>query len=222
MQEACDSGIHVVLKGLIARKSARDRANFTVYQLAKAIDMPNSVLVKLLHQDPAKRVNNPRLDTLIKIIDFFRADGFDVTLDSFLASSSAADLAEIPARLDTGMIVRRVPLYGMAIDCGDKVGAISVSFDREVGDVIGFVSDEFIAPIFKAGSIFIVDTHAVLEDGMLVAAKLTGREKVSIARLSVESHRYILRFFDDEECSPVIPTRGDRVIGVVVQVNAKT
>ncbi|QLH41414.1 MAG: hypothetical protein HWD59_00860 [Coxiellaceae bacterium] len=64
------SELHLALKELLEKKSKRDGINFTISQLAKAIDMPHSILVKLIHPDPSKRVTNPRIDTLTKIIDF--------------------------------------------------------------------------------------------------------------------------------------------------------
>ena len=63
----------MMIRRLIAQKAARDGRNFNVSQLAKAVNIAHSILVKLLHLDPEKRVTNPRIETLIKIVDFFSA-----------------------------------------------------------------------------------------------------------------------------------------------------
>src|SRR6188472_954785 len=76
--------IHLTLKNLIEEKAKRDNAKFTACQLAEALGMPRSMITKLTHYDKSKRVLNPRIDTLIKIVDFFRADGFNVTLDDLI------------------------------------------------------------------------------------------------------------------------------------------
>ncbi len=64
--------IHLTLKTLMQMKSERDGINFTLYQLAKALNMPHSILSRLVHSQPSKRVNNPRIDTLSKIVDFLK------------------------------------------------------------------------------------------------------------------------------------------------------
>lgn len=59
-----ENKIHITIKTLMHLKSERDGIAFTLYQLAKALNMPHSVLIRLLHHQPSKRVNNPRVDTL--------------------------------------------------------------------------------------------------------------------------------------------------------------
>jgi hypothetical protein len=73
--------IYFMLRELLDLKSRRDGKIFTPSQLAKSIAMPHSVIIKLLHPDPTKRVNNPRIDTLIKIIEYFKAEGIMVKND---------------------------------------------------------------------------------------------------------------------------------------------
>ncbi|OGT67603.1 MAG: hypothetical protein A3J38_10150 [Gammaproteobacteria bacterium RIFCSPHIGHO2_12_FULL_45_9] len=76
--------LHRTLRALMDQKTQRDHTPFTIYQLAKAIQMPHSILVKLMHEDPKKRVHNPRIDTLTRIVNFFKQDGFPITLDALL------------------------------------------------------------------------------------------------------------------------------------------
>ena len=85
---ATELNLNRALRALLDAKTQRDQTPFTVYQLAKAIEMPHSILVKLMHEDPSKRVYNPRIETLMRIVSFFQQDGFAVTLDSLCAHLS--------------------------------------------------------------------------------------------------------------------------------------
>lgn len=76
------------IRALIECKSKRDQTPFTIYKLAKALGMPHSVLIKLIHTDENKRVHNPRIDTLTKIVNFFKQDGFQISIDDVLIGLS--------------------------------------------------------------------------------------------------------------------------------------
>src|SRR3990167_10553215 len=78
------TSIHLVLRNLIEQKSKRDQIKFTSAQLANALSMPRSMITKLTHLDESKRVINPRIDTLLKIVEFFRSDGFNITINDLL------------------------------------------------------------------------------------------------------------------------------------------
>ena len=45
--------------------------------------MRHSILARLIHPDPKKRVTNPRIETLNKILEFFKSEGFTVSIDDF-------------------------------------------------------------------------------------------------------------------------------------------
>lgn len=73
-----------VIKELIDQKSSKDNAPFTASQLADAIDVHRSVITKLIQQESKNRVTNPRIETLIKIVQFFRNDGLEISLDDLV------------------------------------------------------------------------------------------------------------------------------------------
>lgn len=200
--------IHLVLKDLIDRKSKRDHLNFTLSQLAKALRMPHSILSKLTHEDPSRRVNNPRLDTLCKIVHFFKNDGFDITIDDLLQG------------LDKKRVI---PLYFLDSELNNKIGTVEVDIATDARNLLAFVSDEYIEPMFKKGSIFIVDTLAKPTHHTLVAIQMQGYEKILIRKLFIHKHKKELRVHDNDP-SPIslMPTQQYRVVGVVIQVNAKT
>lgn len=142
--------IHSVLKYYLEQKSQRDQCAFTVFQLAKAMDMPHSILVKLMHEDPTKRVQNPRIDTLVKIVEFFRAEGFFITLDDFFVA---------PRQCFT------------------------------------VVLEEAIDPIFKAGSVFEIDTKLRPTDHAFVAVRKKGSDAVLIRQYRNENGMAMLHAF---------------------------
>src|SRR5579863_1668852 len=78
--------IYFTLNDLLERKSKRDNIKFTGSQLAQAINVKRSIIHRLIHPNPTKRVTNPKIETLIKISEFFRLDGFDVKIDDFLST----------------------------------------------------------------------------------------------------------------------------------------
>lgn len=80
--------IHTKIKNLIVKKTKRDGIVFTPSQLANAINLNRSVISKLIHENPYKRVLNPKIDTLVKIVVFFQNDGFDITLDELVGMKS--------------------------------------------------------------------------------------------------------------------------------------
>ncbi len=84
MLQASTTSIYQVISELITMKTTHDGASFTNAQLANAIDVPRSSICRLLHPDTTKRVTNPTVEMLLKIVHFFREDGFDVTMDHLL------------------------------------------------------------------------------------------------------------------------------------------
>lgn len=214
-----NNNIHLVLKDLIDRKSKRDHSTFSLSALAKAINMPHSILSKLMHEDPSRRVSNPRLDTLCKIVHFFKKDGFNITLDELLEG-----LKQPPLEIPSSHVAERtsVPLYFLDSDLTQKIGSVELDLQNKSGNIIAFVSDEYIPPMFKKGSTFVVDQDAEPEHNTMVAAQLPGHEKILIRKLFIAGNKLELKIHDADP-SPIslMPTMQYRIIGVVTQVNAK-
>ncbi|MDF1795028.1 MAG: S24 family peptidase [Coxiellaceae bacterium] len=219
------SNIHNALRALIDQKSIRDKKKFTIYQLAKALEMPHSMLVKLTHSDPNKRVTNPRIETLTKIVNFFRQDGFEISindlLSEFITNTRCINVADQIA--ETLEEQKTIPLYTMNDGFKKPANNIEISLEKNVNCSFALLSNEDIKPIFKKGSIFIVDKNAEPENDTLVAVTSKSSNRVIIRKLYIEGHKYILRSYDKK--APTIemkPSNNYQIIGVIVHVNART
>lgn len=217
--------LHIMLKELLDKKSKRDQVTFTTYQLANALKMPKSILVRLIHPDPSKRVTNPRIETLMKIIDFFNEDGFDITIDELLARPvSKAEKLEGKA-LEIKKSHIDIPIYSFDICKSKQLGSIGITLAEETSsNIIAFYADEDIKPMFKKGSIFIIDVDAIPENDNLIAVKIEGVKKIQIKKYYTEGkNKKILKSYDKND-KPIVlmPTMNYRVLGVVIQVNART
>ncbi len=99
--------IHFVLSDLIAKKSQRDGVNFTSAQLAQSINVNRSIVHRLIHPDPDKRVRNPQIETLIKIVEFFRAEGFNIRIDDLLATFKTKAAVDVQAQTIAPFIIEK-------------------------------------------------------------------------------------------------------------------
>ena len=121
------TSIHLVLRDLIEKKSKRDKVKFTSAQLANALCMPRSMITKLTCLDESKRVINPRIDTLLKIVDFFRSDGFNITIDDLLGITKKSIIDVREAKLQYQNISRTVSFYfPLLIIMKKKLGTIDI------------------------------------------------------------------------------------------------
>ena len=213
--------LSMMIRQLIAQKAARDGSNFNISQLAKALDMPHSILVKLLHLDPAKRVTNPRIDTLVKIVDFFRQEGFGLTLDDLFSGVLSAQYVDVvPQAIGGFSLQKTLSVFSLAADSLESIGKVDIKLTQSACQAIAYLADCDIPPLFKAGSLFIVDPYRLPEEGMMIAVRLMPGDGVKIGKLQVSPHRRVLLAFDTQH--PAIDISGADVLGVVIQVNAKT
>jgi hypothetical protein len=204
-------------------KSARDGVNFTLYRLAKSLNMPHSVLLRLIHLEPTKRVNNPRIDTLYKIVEFFKLDGFNITVNDLLMGLSNELEMTIQDQQPFFLnIETELPLYSFNATKQDKIGQIQIKLNTTAKDLIALLSEEEIKPIFKKGSIFIIDPNATLENDSLVAVKIENNRQILIRKINLETNSTLLMTYDNSTLPLILNPRLHSILGVVVQVNAKT
>lgn len=219
LTDSYDLGIPQALKKLMDGKAKRDQSPFTICQLAKALEMPHSMLVKLAHPDPQKRVINPRIDTLSRIVSFFKADGFDVTIDDLL--DGMQHKTDIVAQTLPDTTQRTVELYSFSKDF-IKIGHSTLNLSSQSGNIIGLLSDEDIKPFFKAGSLFIIDRAMPLENEVLVAINLPQSPKTQIKRCFMKKKTIVLSdLLDEAENIILSPKMHYVLLGVVIHVNAK-
>lgn len=212
--------MHLALRRLIDEKSKRDNVKFTACQLAHALGMPRSIITKLTHPDKSKRVTNPRIDTLIKIIEFFKADGFNITLEELLGLETKT--INIKNQLLSRNEVANIPVY--LLDKPDKkIGQVEIKVAPKHKKLVGLCARRDMKPFFKAGSIFIVDPNAKLENDILVAIKLSDSNETQIKKYYYYKNKILLKSLDEHEKDiTLMPTSSIKIIGVIVQVNANT
>ena len=68
---------------LIEQKSKRDGATFSKRALAEAIGVNISMISRTTNEDLSKR-SIPNIPLLIKVVQFFKDDGFNITIDDLL------------------------------------------------------------------------------------------------------------------------------------------
>lgn len=214
--------IHLTLKRLIEEKSIRDDVKFTACQLAAALDMPRSMITKLTHTDKAKRVSNPRIDTLIKIAEFFKADGFDVTLDDLIGiKNTTVDMDEQVVLQEDN--AHRLPVYTFHAGVKDFLGALDVRVNDWNDAFYGIKMMEDIPPYFKSGSIIIVNPKAHIAFDHLIAVVLPNSNEVQLKKYCQAQNKIILKsLYSSDQDITLMPTSQYEILGVVVQINAKT
>lgn len=213
--------IHLTLKALMQMKSERDGTNFTLYQLAKALNMPHSILSRLVHSQPSKRVNNPRIDTLFKIVKFFKAEGFNITINDLLLGFKEDTVNIQDQKLNSFLTEVKLPLYSFNTDQSKKLGIATIKLTTIPNHVIAFLSDEAMQPLFKQGSIFIVDTQLKIKKDSLVAIKLINHSKILIRKFHLERNKKWLKSIDGSTDPVILEKKYHSIIGVIIQINAK-
>lgn len=214
--------IHLTLKRLIDEKSLRDNVKFTACQLAAALGMPRSMITKLTHADKSKRVTNPRVDTLIKIAEFFRADGFNVSLDDLIGMNSAAIEFEERA-IQQEESAYTIPVYAFNAGVKAHVGSMDIKLHDWNDEFYGLKINDDIPPYFKSGSIIILNPEASIELDNLIAVLLPGSSQVQLRKYCQGDNKIILRSLDTSQNDIMLmPTTQYEILGVVVQINAKT
>lgn len=114
----------------------------------------------------------------------------------------------------------KLPLYPFDTAHPEKIGMVSIKLTAIPNNAIAFLSDETIQPLFKQGSIFIVDTQLKPKKDSLVAVTLENNSKILIKKLHIEYNKKWLKAIDNGT-DPVILEPKYSIIGVIIQINAK-
>ena len=202
--------IHLTLRALIETKSRRDNVKFTACQLAQILGIPRSIITKLTHADVNKRVTNPKLETLMKIVSFFKSDGFDVTLDSLLGITSQQ------------LQSTTIQVYSMN-NIQHCIGTATLNVCASSSDMFGIQSSIDIPPCFKGGSVFVVTPTENIQVNNLVAIKNFTSNAVQIKKYHTDQQRIFLKSLDIQEPDIHLqPPVQYLILGIVSQINAKT
>lgn len=215
------TSLHLILRDLIEEKSNRDQIKFTSSQLATALCMPRSMITKLTHPDESKRVINPRIDTLLKIVDFFRSDGFNVTIDDLLGTTKKTVDVQEQDVLEQN-IVKKIPLFSFNTVSNKKLGVIDINISSKSKNILAYYANEDIKPFFKKGSIFVIDRDQQPCDETLVAVNVKNCMEIKIKKYHIENNQHILKSLDSNDEQILMPNPLFDMVGIVIQVNAKT
>ena len=170
LEKQSSESIYKTLNDLIELKARRDNTKFTASQLAQCLNLPRSSIQRLIHPDSEKRVTNPTIETLLKIVSFFQKDGFFVTINDFLKPINRP----IEIRNQKENILQKnvsVPVYNEDLEKEESYVNISVAQDVDDSCLIAYRLNENLPPIFNKGSIFIIDQDKMLHNNHLLAIK---------------------------------------------------
>ena len=203
------------LNELITAKQLKDNKKFTASQLAKAIAVDRSLIQRILTGE----VNNPTVNTLIKIVNFFVEDGFNLRLDDLIPLRKSLVNVQGQAILSEKSI--QLPLYQMENFQSGVIGEVATQIQDASPCLIALVSSQDIAPIFKAGSIFVVDIMKKAEPENLVVLRMN--QAIKIAKCTHSNKEKIFELLSDKKIT-VRETEANKqiLLGVVVRINAKT
>jgi hypothetical protein len=217
------NSIQQILVELLDKKSRRDRVQFTSSKLAQALNVKRSLIQRLIHPDPLKRVTNPRIETLQKIVSFFQAEGFNLSLDDFLKLKTSTVIDVQNQKIGVVENSLTIPVYSLSDPFGEQVGVIDVKLTVKANNIIALYSDYEIKPIFQRGSIFIVDRDKDPIDDSLVAIIIDNDNRVLIRKFqSANGIRKLKSFEDNDNVIILKPSMRYQIIGVVIQINART
>ncbi len=90
-------------------------------------------------------------------------------------------------KLDMFLTEVKLPLYSFSTDQSNKVGMATIKLAAIPNNAIAFLSDEAIQPLFKQGSIFIVDTQLKPKNDSLVAIKVKNYSKILIKKFTLNA-----------------------------------
>lgn len=219
--EISTSLINSVLNELIKKKSSKDGVKFTSSKLASALDLPRSSIFRLIHPDKEKRMTNPTIGTLIKIVEFFKADGINVSIDDFVGIKKTVNVQDQELGLLRHSITMPVYTLDGSVDKGSST--ITINVDDTNNNFVALLTEEDMKPIFKKGSVFIVNKDLLPEDENLVGITFDKKNPILIGKLHKKNNKLTISLFDKKstEIDLLIKTNYD-IIGVVVQIIAKT
>lgn len=227
MTEKNNLGIHYSLRKLIELKSLRDGCDFTAYKLAQETNIPHSILTKLIHLDESKRVINPRVDTLRKIIRFFQNDGFNVTIDS-LISGFLPTFVGIATQTGEGKNTEpntniHIPLYTENIGISRKLSDYEVD-SNESNASFAIRLDHNHHKLFKKNYILIVSQSEEVEHKNIVLYYTKSEPlKFQLGKVFISNEGVFIGEIDDARMTKrATSINALFLIGVVIEVIATT
>lgn len=208
----------IELNNLIKSKSVRDNKKFTAYRLAQHTNLDRSLIQRILKGE----IENPRIDTLVKIAKFFINDGFTLSLDRLIGlENNAIEINNQTISREEQKV--ELPLYQMNTFNGTQIGTTSTSVESPSSAVIAIVASEFVNPFFPPGTIFVTDLIKQPENNNLVFVKEKFDIKLYLKKfLEKNGESSLLSFGENETATEKSFNENlESIAGVVVKINAK-
>lgn len=206
----------MAIQSLLDLKSDRDNVSFTPYKLAKAIKVDRSLIQRIINGD----VENPRIDTLMKIIQFFSNDGFKVTLDDVLKWE--ANIENVQGQALCEGSPQTLPLYQMENFNGEPIASTTMILPKTSPGTVAVLSSKNIKPIFTPGSVFVVDMLKQPEHENLVMIRLNSDKQILLKKWIIKNNEIFLYDHTDDSSCSLHEFKNLKTIGVVTRVNIKT
>jgi transcriptional regulator with XRE-family HTH domain len=213
---AIEENFSIVISRLIELKSKRDNIRFSTYKLAQAIGVDRSIIRRIINGE----IENPRLDTFLKIINFFIADGFRLNLEDIFPWT--AKIIEVNSQSVKEESSIMLPLYQMDNIEGEQVGTTNIISTPLPSSAIAIISTNDISPIFKSESIFIVDFMAEPKNENMVMVKINNQPDLLLKQFIINNGNHILRSYSGEDDIIIGKNSQIKIVGIVVRINIKT
>lgn len=226
LPETDTNNISSSLRQLIKLKSVKDGVPFTINKLATALNMPHSILFKLMHTDSEKRITNPKIETLSRIVSFFKSEGFNITIDDLLygINANAIDVQTQP--ISANNIIRSIPLVSLESPSNPMtIGHVKLSVPYDLDNLLATEVDEDLTSIIKKGSLFVINVNATPKSGNLIAVRFTRSPgSIQFKKIFYDGNYTIFKSLNEKSKDITSSSPDEYVIsGVVVQIqiNAK-
>lgn len=209
------SNVAAALKKLIELKSIRDNVPFTASKLAKELKVDRSLIGRILKGG----IQNPRIDTLLKITQYFINEDFNLTVDHLTQWQT-----QVIAVQEQAMLIEETntfPLYHSNEFLGRAFATATLTAPRASPSTVAIYADDNLGPLCLIGSIFIVDMLRRPEDRNLIAVRLNKAAGILVRRYFRNDHgSIVLRGSTPDIPDIIMNDKNDVVIiGVVTSTN---
>lgn len=211
------TNLPTALDQLIRLKGRRDNIKFTPSKLATMIEVDRSLIQRILNGE----VTNPRIETLMKIVNFFSNEGFPITIDQLMNWNQ--NIVDVQEQIVNPDFSQKLQLYDINHFDGMSIGSATVYLPICSPGHIAVVTDKDLEPIFNSGSIFVVDMLKTPNHDNLVMIKEHESNSLMLAKYIISGeNRFFRPYMKESMYSLNNVNYKERVIGVVVHINVKT
>ena len=165
------------------------------------------------------KVQNPRIDTLIKITQYFIGEDFSLTVDDLMQwHTQVIGVQEQAALIEE---TNTFPLYHSNEFLGHAFATATLTAPRASLSTVAIYADDNMGPMCPLGSIFIVDMLREPQNGNLIAVRLNKAPGILVRRYFKTEHEpVVLKGPTPDVPAIIMDDKNDVVIvGVVTSTN---